>query len=93
MRYLTKHAVSRFRQRGIPPIADFLLDEFGERHYDGRGGMVIYLSHRSVRRMERAFGRRRSSKMSEYRGIYRVDAIRDGKTITVCHRSKRLRRR
>ena len=46
----------------------------------------------SVRRMERAFGRRPVAKMSEYLNAYRVDDSRDGTTITIGHRSQRMRR-
>jgi hypothetical protein len=32
----THHAAVRAQQRAIPPFVEFLLDEFGERLYDGR---------------------------------------------------------
>jgi len=88
----TQHAATRGRQRAIPPFADFLLDEFGERLHDGHGGIRVFFTHRSVRRMEQSFGRRPVAKMSEYLGVYRVEDCRDGTVITVGHRSKRIKR-
>lgn len=89
----THHAAVRARQRAIPPFAEFLLDEFGERLYDGHGGIRVFFSRRSIRRMERCWGRRPVARMSEYFGAYRVEDSRDGTTITVGHRSKRMNRR
>jgi hypothetical protein len=88
----TQHAATRARQRAIPPFAELLLDQFGERLYDGHGGVRVFLSRRSLRRMEHTFGRRPVGKMSEYFNVYRVEDSRDGTTITVGHRSKRLKR-
>jgi hypothetical protein len=89
----TQHAAARARQRAIPPFVEFLLDEFGERLYDGRGGIRVFFTRRSIRRMEHSFGRRPVAKMSEYFSVYRVDDSRDGITITIGHRSKRMNRR
>jgi hypothetical protein len=52
----TKHASIRAQQRGIPPLVDRWLDEFGEEDHDGHGYVRLYFSHRSVREMERALG-------------------------------------
>ena len=52
----TKHASIRAQQRGIPPLVDRWLDEFGEEEHDGHGYVRLYFSHRSVREMERALG-------------------------------------
>ena len=43
--------------------------------------------------MEQSFGRRPVAKMSEYFGVYKVEDCRDGTTITVGHRTERMRRR
>jgi len=88
----THHALARTRQRAIPPFVEFLLDEFGERLYDGQGGIRVFFSRGSIRRMERRWGRRPVAKMSEYFGVYRVEDSHDGTTITVGHRSKRMKR-
>ena len=53
----TRHAHTRAQQRGIPPLIDQWLDAYGEEEYDGRGGITRYFSSRSLRAMERDFGR------------------------------------
>ena len=88
----TTHAKARAQQRALPPIVDRLLDEFGERSHDGHGAIQVYFSHRSIRCMERSLGRRPVAKMSEYLDAYRVEDSHDGTTITVGHRSRRMRR-
>ena len=88
----TKHAKVRARQRGIPPFVVLLLNEFGERIHDGRGGVRVFFSRRSIRRMERAFGRRPVAKFSEYLGSYMVLSNDDNTVITIGHRLKRMRR-
>ncbi len=56
------------------------------------GGIRVFFSGRSIRRMEQCWGRRPVAKMSEYLGVYRVEDSRNGTTITVGHRSKRMKR-
>ena len=88
----THHAAVRAQQRAIPPFVEFVLDESGDRLYDGRGGILSFFSRRSIRRMERCWGRRPVAKMSEYLSVYRVEDSRNGTVITVGHRSKRMKR-
>jgi len=89
----THHAAVRAQQRAIPPFAEFLLDEFGERLYDGHGAVRVFFSRRSIRRMEQSWGRRPVAKLSEYFGVYRIEDSRDGSIITVGHRSGPMKRR
>lgn len=88
----TQHAAARACQRAIPPFVEFLLDKFGERLHDGRGGIRVFFTRRSIRRMEQSLGRRPVAKMSEYFGAYKVEDSRDGITVTIGHRSKRMKR-
>ena len=37
----TRHAQIRAQQRGIPPLIDCWLDEYGEMVYDGHGGVQM----------------------------------------------------
>jgi hypothetical protein len=69
----TQHVAVRACQRAIPPFVEFLLDEFGERLYDGRGGIHVFFTRRSIRRMEQSFGRHPAAKMSVYFGAYKVE--------------------
>ena len=88
----TKHAEVRAQQRGIPPMVDQLLDLYGQEEYDGRGGVVLYLSKHSIRSMERDLGRRPVSRLAEWFDAYKVKTT-DGQTITVGHRTHRVRRK
>jgi hypothetical protein len=88
----SKHADIRAQQRGIPPLFDELLDRYGQEQHDGHGAVVLFLSKDSIRRMERDFGRRPVSRLSEWLGAYKVRAS-DGTTITVGHRTRRIWRK
>ena len=85
------HAATRAQQRCIPPLVDQWLDQFGEERYDGHGGLLKFFSHSSIRAMEKKFGRAPVRKLSEYFDAYKVESSRDGQTITVGHRTKRIR--
>ena len=77
------HASVRAQQRGVPPlIQDWLLD-YGEEQFDGHGGVVRYFSHQCIREMERNIGRAPLKRMSEYLRCYLVQSSRDGTVITV----------
>ena len=89
----TRHSQKRAQQRCIPPMIDRLLDEFGEEVYDSRGGLTLYFSKRSKRRMQRALGRNPVKKLSEFLNVYRVDNSNYGSTITRGHRYKPIRRK
>jgi hypothetical protein len=89
----TVHAQTRAQQRGIPPLIEAWLDEFGEAEYDGNGAVVRYFSRKSIRRMERAFGSPPVRRMSEYLRAYKVESSHDGATITIGHRRRRVRRK
>ena len=88
----TKHACIRAQQRAIPPLVDLWLDEFGEISYDGNGFVRVFFSHKSVRDMERSFGRRPVSQMKHYLNAYRVECA-DGTAITTGWRIKPIRRK
>ena len=89
----TKHAKVRAQQRGIPPLIGQWLDNFGEEEYDGRGGVVRYFSHRSVRAMEREVGREPVRRFADYLDAYKVLSSRDGCVITIGFRTKHIRRK
>jgi hypothetical protein len=89
---MSHHAAVRCQQRGIPPLIDQWLDQYGEEEYDGHGGVRRYFSRTSIRNMEREFGRQPLAKLSEYMDSYKVISSHDGKTITIGHRTKRVTR-
>ena len=88
---LSIHAAKRAQQRGIPPLIEQWLDQYGEELYDGHGGIIRYFSSISIRYMEKSFGRAPIRKLSEYLNSYKIESIHDGSTITIGHRYKRLK--
>ena len=89
----TKHAAIRAQQRGIPPLVDRWLDEFGEEEFDGHGCVRLYFSHRSVREMERVLGRQPVCLFKRYLHAYKIESCSDGVTITKGWRTCRIQRR
>jgi len=87
----TRHAERRSQQRAIPPLVDRLLDEFGEKMHDGKGAIQVFFSHRSVRRMEKAFGHQPVTLLNRYLNAYKVETT-DGITITKGWRTGRINR-
>lgn len=89
----TEHAIARARQRGIPPLIEEWLDGYGEENYDGHGARVVFFSKKSIRRMEREFGRAPVQKLSEWLDVYKVEDSSTSKVITIGHRYQHLRRK
>ncbi|TRZ64968.1 MAG: hypothetical protein D4S02_09940 [Rhodocyclaceae bacterium] len=88
----TKHATVRAQQRAIPPLIDRWLDEFGEEAYDGNGLVRVFFSHKSIREMQRSFGRRPVALMNHYLRAYRLEST-DGKAITIGWLTRQIRRK
>lgn len=89
----TAHAEIRSRQRGIPRLIEEWLDGYGEESYDGMGARVIFFSKKSIRKMEREFGRAPVRKLSEWLDVYKVEDTATSRIITIGHRFRRLRRK
>lgn len=87
------HAAIRAQQRGIPPLVEQWLDEFGEQSYDGHGAVIRYFSRSSLRQLARAFGSGAVSKLSAFLNAYKVHGLRDGRVVTMGHRTRRILRR
>jgi len=90
---MTAHAKQRAQQRGVPALIEEWLDEFGEQAYDGHGGVKRYFSKRSVRRLEKTFGRAPIHRMSEFLDAYKAEDSRSGHVITVGPRTRRIWRK
>ncbi len=89
----TRHARERAQQRGIPPFIDQVLDLYGKEHYDGHGGVILYLDRKSIRSMERGMGREPVRLLAQWRDAYKVKSSTDGVTITTGHLIRRIWRR
>ena len=88
----TKHARQRAQQRGVPPLIQEWLSAYGEEVHDGHGGICRYFSRRSIRSMERDFGRAPLRRMNDFMDCYLVEASESGRVITVGRRYKPIRR-
>lgn len=89
---LSKHAEIRNQQRCIPPIAHEWLTRFGEDLYDNNGGCRVFLSKKSVKKMEKALGKHFVHQNKQLLRVYRVESSNSGKIITCGYRTKRLKR-
>ena len=88
----TQHANQRSQQRGIPPLIQHWLLDYGEETFDGHGAIIRYFTAQSIRRMERDFGREPLRRLSEYLRCYLVeDAHGGGVVITVGKRHNNAR--
>ena len=85
---LSAHARIRSQQRGIPPLIQAWLDDFGEELHDGRGAVIRYFSRRSVRKLEREVGTIPVRRMSEFLRTYMVEGQSDGIVITLAKRHR-----
>ena len=89
----SSHARVRCQQRGIPAIVTRALEQFGDRSYDGHGAIIMSFTKRSFKRMQRARGHNFASKLEKWKNVYKVESVNDRVTITVGHRTKRIRRK
>ena len=90
---LTAHAEVRKHQRGVPRVIFDWLEEFGEEHFDGHGGIVCYFNKESKRRLEQTLGRRFIAENARYLNRYLVRSVADGNIITVGVLTKPIRHR
>ena len=88
----TKHASDRAQSRGIPPGAIEMLDRYGVDQYHGNGYITRYISKGSRRQMEHDLGRPWVAQIAPWLNVYKVCSS-DGRTITIGHRFKRIKRK
>ena len=83
IRTCTKHANQRAQQRGVPPLIQIWLLDYGKETFDGSGSVTRYFDRESIRRMEREIGTTPIKRLSEYLRCYLVQSSTDGAIITV----------
>ena len=88
----SQHARQRAQQRGISPLIDHWLDQYGEEQYDGHGGVVIYFDHRSKGAIQRYEVQAKVRRMWKLLNAYKVESSHDGTIITVGHRFRHIKR-
>ena len=90
---MSQHARMRAQQRNVPQLIVEWLADFGEEQFDGHGGIIRYFSNRSVRELERTYGRRPIKLMKRWLHAYGVWSAKDSGLITAGWRRKRVNRR
>ncbi len=85
----TKHARQRIQQRGLSTEAVDAILAYGTRRRHC-GADIYYLDKKSRRRLVRAFGRERYSKLERALDSY-VVVSDDGAILTAAHRLNRLK--
>jgi hypothetical protein len=84
---LSKHANQRSQQRGIKENCIPLLVAYGEKSYDGDGGIRYLMTSRAIQALRSVIGE--SSKIQSLEGVYAVMDSATGTTvITAGHRYK-----
>jgi hypothetical protein len=87
----SNHATMRSQQRGIPSNIIELLYDFGDRRYDGHGGVIRFFGAKSRHRLIEEFGSVEVRRVSEYLRCYLVESSHDGTIITVAKRDRNSR--
>ena len=88
----TKHAAVRAQQRGIPQILDEVLDLYGQEQHVGGGVTVRYMNRSSIKMLTRDLDPRRVKSLEPWFGTYKATG-NGGQTITIGHRTHRIRRK
>lgn len=91
---ISRHAAIRAQQRGITPMIQEYLLEYGAEIYDGHGGIRRYFDKRSIRCIERDLGRELVCRIADSQGVFLIESSHDSSIITVGHRhrTKRMHR-
>lgn len=83
-REFSKHALKRGCQRGISALSVRLVKAFGEREFDGMGGIRYFMTSDAVNNLRRVVGS--TQQVDALSGIYAVISATDDTVITVGHR-------
>lgn len=88
---MTKHAITRTQQRGIPPLILEWLEGYGARTRAGIGTELLWFNKCSRKRLQREVGSQVIDRMGDLLDAYLVLAD-DGRVVTVGWRTKRIAR-
>lgn len=83
-REFSKHALKRGCQRGISPLSVRLVKAFGERKFDGMGGVLYLMTTAAINNLRQVVGS--TQQVDALSGVYAVVSATDGTVITVGHR-------
>lgn len=91
MNTMTKHAVTRCQQRGVPPLIVEWLDCYGARTHDKHGAELLWFDKCSRKKLQREVGLQVVDRMGDLLDAYLVIA-ENGDVVTVGWRTKRITR-
>lgn len=86
---MTRHAMQRAQQRGIPPLIIHWLCQYGSRKRNRNGSIVCYFDRKSLRLLSSDVGKIVIRRLSELLNAYLV--ITGDSILTVGHRYRRMR--
>ncbi|MDK3021611.1 DUF4258 domain-containing protein [Cupriavidus taiwanensis] len=81
---MSRHADKRAQQRGIDKAALPLLLAYGQREFDGKGGVRYLMTATSLNALSRVVGR--TKQVESLAGVYVVVSTEDQTVITMGHR-------
>lgn len=87
----SNHAAIRSKQRGVPPAIIDWLSEYGDKIYDGHGGVIRYFGSRGRQKLANEVGTETLRRVSEHLRCYLVESSKDGTIITVGKRYRNAR--
>jgi len=87
---LSHHARVRCQQRGIPPLIQQWLQDFGSEVVS-HGATKRYFDHRAKKRLAAAVGAQVVDRLGSLLNIYIVEG--DDRVITAGHRTHRIKKR
>jgi hypothetical protein len=89
----SRHCLVRMQQRGISADDLQLLERYGRRQHDGRGGVIFFFDKRSRQRLANVLGDSCRRSLSRILDTYMVESASDGTWITTGHRYRRILRK
>ena len=89
---MTFHARKRAQQRCIPPLINQWLSDYGATEYDGHGGVRRYFNKKSIKDLNREFGKEPVKLLSKYWNAYMVEGVDNSRVITTGYLNKRIKR-
>ncbi len=81
---VSRHAEKRAQQRGVDKASLPLVLAYGQREFDGQGGIRYLMTADSIASLRRAVGR--TQRVDALAGAYAVVSAEDRTLITVGHR-------
>ena len=89
---ISKHALNRLQQRGIPLVILDLLIKFGKIQYDKKGAQIYFLDREARMFVREHLNKTKQSQIDHCLNTYLVKGV-NGVVFTVGHLNKRINRK